>query len=367
MAIKTAQDILDETDVTPGAKHSSREEEHDQVDEAYETISKKLENLRKVDEDENPSTDSNSAGAIAQDQKEPEEPKDEKDDEEIDPLDNEDEEEPKETEEPEESEDTKDDKEEDKDEEGVDPLDDVEEEKADEPEEKEEREEKSMEPEKNPEEPTSLNDLVEDEQSDTHIPNLRPSPQETTFKQRPIMNESRFDPGEEFGPQDPDKFFNRHNANPPVRRSNKWHVLVLILIGLGVIGATVYLLKGQFKDNGDLQTSPSPSAEALSSPLPSPSPEPNRSDFKVRVLNGTGKTGLAKTVSDKLKDLGYQQEKTANATNSAFLQTVVRSKTSSASVSAQLIRDLSPDYDALDQTSLKDNDPADFEVILGAK
>lgn len=357
MAIKTAQDILDEENVTPGSKHSSRDEEHDQVDEAYETISKKLESLRKGGDDEE--KDDRNDSEKSEDQNSGESDNSEQSDktesqsssgssEDVDPLDDED---------------TGDEPDEPAvKEEDSDPLDDI----VDD-DEQEEKEEKPMEPEKNPDEPSSLNDLVENESSDTHIPNLRPSQQESVLRQKPIMNESHFDAGEEFGPQDPDKFFNRHNSNLPARRSNKWHVLVLILIGIAVIAATVYLLKGQFKNNGAPEPSPSPSSEVSSSPSPSPSPEANRSAFKVRVLNGTGKTGLAKTVSDKLKGLGYNLDKTANATNSAFTQTVLRSKTSSASISAQLIKDLSPDYDALDQTNLKDNDPADFEIILGAK
>lgn len=365
MAIKTAQDVLEETDIQPpGTKHSSREEEHDQVDEAYETISKKLENLRKGekpddDEEPNPSTG-------AQDRGEPvesEEPEDKKEDKVMEDTN------------PDEDPLNKDEEEDEKD-----PLDDVEED-----EEPEESEEPNVQEEKKTfqkeDKPTSLNDLVEDEEkpvretppveeisSGMEIPNLRPSAQNENFSQRVVspLNEQRFDPGEEFGPRDRDKFFNRHNTSMPSNRSNKWHVLILILIGIGVIGATIYLLKGQFINNGSSAPSPSPVSETLP-PSPSPSPEINRVAFKVRVLNGTTKSGLAASVSAKLKNLGYKQDKTANATNSAFLQTIVRSKTSSSSVSAQLIKDLSPDYDALDQTSLKDNDPADFEVILGAK
>jgi hypothetical protein len=168
---------------------------------------------------------------------------------------------------------------------------------------------------------------------------------------------------------DPNNFFSQHSQNQPVKRANKFHLLILVLIGIAVIGFTVYILKGGFGEIGlSGQPSPSPSpVEQSPSPTPTPTPEPDRAQYKVRILNGSGKTGLAKTVSDKLKELGYQIDKTGNATNSAFTQTIVRVKAEDESVIAQIIKDLAPEFEASGNTSLKDNDAADIEVILGAK
>jgi hypothetical protein len=103
-------------------------------------------------------------------------------------------------------------------------------------------------------------------------------------------------------------------------------------------------------------------------PTPEPTPEAvDRSKFKIRVLNGTTKTGLAASVSAKLKDLGYQTDKVGNATNSAFQTTLVRVKQSSTGLLDQLIRDVAPDFSAASSTELKDSDSADGEVILGTK
>ncbi|MBI2021501.1 LytR C-terminal domain-containing protein [Candidatus Daviesbacteria bacterium] len=151
-------------------------------------------------------------------------------------------------------------------------------------------------------------------------------------------------------------------------RSSKLHIIILLLIGLAVIGGTVYVLKSQF---GQSNPSPTPSSIAESTPTPSPSPSltpsVDRSKFKIRVLNGTTKSGLAASVSAKLKNLGYQTDKTSNATNSAFQKTVIKVKQAATSLIDQLVKDLAPDFDASGTSDLKDSDSADGEVILGQK
>jgi len=216
------------------------------------------------------------------------------------------------------------------------------------------------------EEPDSLDDLTHEP-----IPSLRKVPQEEysnpSYKPQSKVSFSSMDQTQ--SDHDPNKFFNRHQTQSPPRKSSKWHLLILILIGLSVIGGTVYLLKKQFKET----SAPSPSPQAAiveSSPIPSPSPIPtlDKSSVKVRILNGTGKSGLAGTVSTKLKELGYKIDKTGNATSSSVEQTSIKSKTSVATGSAVLVTDLAPEYSAqVSDSNLKDNDSADFEVTLGTK
>lgn len=158
--------------------------------------------------------------------------------------------------------------------------------------------------------------------------------------------------------------YNRSNS------SNKLHVIILIIIGLAVILATVYLLKGNFNFQG-VNPSPTPEESKISStPTSAPSPTPtsiDRSKYKIRVLNGTGRSGLAASVSAKLKSLGYQIEKTANATNSAFTQTQVNVKDGNLGLIEQIIKDLTPDFIGVSGSILKSSDPSDGEVILGTK
>ena len=99
-----------------------------------------------------------------------------------------------------------------------------------------------------------------------------------------------------------------------------------------------------------------------------PSPKAvDRSAYTIRVLNGTGKSGLAAKIAGQLKDLGYKTEKVGNATNSAFKQTVVRVKSGEDALLEQLVKDLSGDFEADGQASLKSSESVDAEIILGAK
>jgi hypothetical protein len=215
--------------------------------------------------------------------------------------------------------------------------------------------------------PDTLDDLAEEDYS---IPNLKGSRQggynigyNTPSQKSNMENMQNISAS-----NDPNIFFSSHNQSSPPKRANKFHLLILVIIGIFVIGFTVYILKGGFGQIGKtLSPSPSPSEQASPSPTPTPTPEPERSKYKVRVLNGSGKTGLAKTLSEKLKELGYQIDKTGNATNSAFTQTLIRVKPANESFIPQVVKDLAPDYDGAGNTSLEDDDKVDIEIILGAK
>lgn len=141
--------------------------------------------------------------------------------------------------------------------------------------------------------------------------------------------------------------------------------IVVVLVILLSLGATFYLLRGKFQ--GSASKEQTPATIEITSPSPSPTPEFNRSQYIIRVLNGTKKTGLAASVSAKLKELGYKVDKTDNATSSAFTRTEVKVKEDRVKLQEYLIKDLMPDFDASVGAVLKSNDPVDAEIILGAK
>ena len=138
-------------------------------------------------------------------------------------------------------------------------------------------------------------------------------------------------------------------------------VVILLLIG----GAGLFL-KSRI-DKLTAEPSPTPVENPVTNfqSTPEPTPEFNRSQYTIRVLNGTKTSGLAASVSAKLKDLGYEISKTGNASSSA--QTLIKVKESASGLLEQLIEDLSPDFNTEEGGSLKDSDDADAEVILGAK
>jgi hypothetical protein len=175
--------------------------------------------------------------------------------------------------------------------------------------------------------------------------------------------------GQGFGGNDI-RSFGGNNYNGGGRSSAKWQLLILILVALAVLGGTAYLLRNRFNlALTAMQPSPTPvpTVAATPSPTPVPTPSVDRAKFKVQVLNGTDKSGLAGTVADKLKGLGYQMDKSANATSSAFKRTEVRVKKDNNDLLNQLIKDLSPDYDATAGAVLKATDTNDAQVILGTQ
>ena len=177
-------------------------------------------------------------------------------------------------------------------------------------------------------------------------------------------------PEEEGTSEQPRKFFHSSQSQPEIYAgqsrggSSKKIYVVLGILALLALGAFFYSLRGGSKD---AKPAPSPAAAPVvqSTSTPEPSPSFDRSKFTIRVLNGTTTQGRAASVSAKLKDYGYEIEKTGNATNSAFLKTVVRVKSGIEGILQALIEDLAPDFKAEEGPGLKDSDTSDGEVILG--
>lgn len=156
-------------------------------------------------------------------------------------------------------------------------------------------------------------------------------------------------------------------GSPQPRSGRKIPFILGIAVIILILGGLFYFLKA--RPVAKVEPSPSP-AVSLEGPSPQPSPSPSfdRAKYTLRVLNGTSTQGLAASTSAKLKDLGYKIEKVANATNSAFLKTVVRVKPDLEELLENLLKDLSGlDFEGEMGPELKDSDTSDGEVILGAK
>lgn len=162
--------------------------------------------------------------------------------------------------------------------------------------------------------------------------------------------------------------YRERQINHYEKRSNKRQIIILAVVGLTVVATTIFLLKSQTQ-NTDSTEKPQPST-LVATPLPTPTPVPTltpgeRSKYKINILNGTTKAGMAASVSAKLKELGYQTSKVGNATNSAFTKTLVRVKPSLQELADQLILDLVPEFSAEAVADLKDSYNGDAEIILG--
>jgi len=132
------------------------------------------------------------------------------------------------------------------------------------------------------------------------------------------------------------------------------------------------------------QKSPAPSEPATKSAAPkqeaSPSadkkgsvttPEPdktiNKKDYRIQVLNGTGKSGLASEARDFLVSKGYVIADVGNAATFDNTKTTVRVKNSKKEIIALLTKDLKERYSIDIGSPLAEDESYDIIIILGGE
>lgn len=101
------------------------------------------------------------------------------------------------------------------------------------------------------------------------------------------------------------------------KKKSKSKVIFLIL-GIIILTVAGFLVLNQ-KNVKNIATgaAQTPASVPTEEPTPTPKPALIRSDWTFEVLNGSGKTGLAKSISLSLKDLGYETVKIGNADKSS--------------------------------------------------
>jgi len=115
---------------------------------------------------------------------------------------------------------------------------------------------------------------------------------------------------------------------PKVKTSSdsKW---LLIFIGLLILGgAGIFFFT---KSSNEAVPTPTPSFNVTpienketSTPIPTKSPEPvKKSEVSIEIQNGTGITGEAKLLQDKLKALGYTDITVGNSSSTDNTETTV--------------------------------------------
>lgn len=158
------------------------------------------------------------------------------------------------------------------------------------------------------------------------------------------------------------------NSNKSVKLAVIIPILVIGLLFIGVLG-----FKARDKVLAKLSFIPFPKAEVTPTPvptlIPTPTPVPfDRSKFKVRVLNGTTKTGAAGTLADDLKSKGWDVLSKGNAKNQSTSQTQVSiRKDLEQTVLDQIMDDLESSFEATKAADLNSTDKADVEVVIGRK
>lgn len=148
-----------------------------------------------------------------------------------------------------------------------------------------------------------------------------------------------------------------------------WMLLPLVVI-LVIFGSTIYLKDQALGKVKSLNIFSSPTPTPLPptpTPSPTPTPEVKREEFKVRVLNGTTKSGAAASLKEQLVNLGWDVIKTGNAKNQKMEQTTVSGKKDLGVAFQVMMEDLKGDFEATAGAELNDKDQADLEVVIGKK
>lgn len=154
-------------------------------------------------------------------------------------------------------------------------------------------------------------------------------------------------------------------------KNAKWLWLLIVLI---IFGALVFaFVRGVGPFSGfksqDVTQSPTPLIVASPSPLESsPGASVDKKEPAIRILNGSGKTGVAGAVRDFLEARGWRVTALGNTANYNFERTVLRFKEGFGKFEEVLIRDLSDNYSVtVSGELLEATDSADIEVTVGAK
>lgn len=102
--------------------------------------------------------------------------------------------------------------------------------------------------------------------------------------------------------------------------------------------------------------------------LPSPTPTPSiqRSDLKIKILNGSGTAGKASEVKDILKGKNYQEIVTGNADNFDYTQTEIAIKKGKNDAKMYLLEDLKDYLSNAKITTLADTETADVVITIGS-
>ena len=156
-----------------------------------------------------------------------------------------------------------------------------------------------------------------------------------------------------------------------IRLKNKkvrWVVGILALILLIILGVGTFL-----NSKGDnLLSKKNDSKKELETIVPSPAEEPtptvievDRSSLIIQVLNGSGESGVAGTMSELLIEKGYSEDiDTGNADNYDYAETVVQIKKDKEDEFLDtLLDDLKKDYSLSSEIETLDEE-SEFDVVI---
>jgi len=180
----------------------------------------------------------------------------------------------------------------------------------------------------------------------------------------------------------------QQNENIPGKKKASIFIYFLLLILITLVFLLIFFganIKDSFFNLID-RSSPPPEKEATTSQVPKPkeatpaaegtgttesakpketNEEVNKKNFKIRILNGSGKAGTASEAKNFLTSRGYKVVSIGNADNFNYQKTVVRVKESRQSITNPLTKDLKERYAISVSSFLPENESYDVLIIIG--
>lgn len=167
-----------------------------------------------------------------------------------------------------------------------------------------------------------------------------------------------------------------HSHNHEESKSDiKLFVLIAVITAVVVAalagGIYVYLTGTQNSGMEVLQT-PEPTANLEASPEPTPESSPSStlklSEYKVQILNGSGKIGEAGKAKTLVEKAGFKVGNTGNAETFDFTDTIIQVKSSVSSEVVDKLKDsMSSTYSVKVGDKLDSDSEFDIVVTVGSK
>ncbi len=101
-------------------------------------------------------------------------------------------------------------------------------------------------------------------------------------------------------------------------------------------------------------------------PTPTPTPAIDRAEVRIQVLNGSGIAGKASDVKEFLREQGYEEILTGNASAFDYETTVIQTKEGDETLRDLITDDIASELEGdVEYETLEDDDAADVVIIVG--
>ncbi len=192
----------------------------------------------------------------------------------------------------------------------------------------------------------------------------------STSEQQESEKSQKEDKSEEKSDTKKDDFFDGFKDDDEDKKSITrvilWSILIILFVALLVLTGLIVYQEGVKKGQEFAKEQSQSTTPAQVDPTPTVS-EVSKSDYTIKVLNGSGVGGQAAQVKTLLEEKGYSVSSIGNADENVE-KTIIKKKNSVDSKIVNMLReDLGETY-SLDETQdLDDSEDEDIAVIIGSE